>query len=96
LGIILSQEFEIDLARTLFFIEQHSSKAKEKFRVGLFKELSSINVFPRKYRKSIYFNDLDVRDLIYDGYVIPFKILSNNNYLVFGLIKHRAVFSLKQ
>jgi len=35
LEIILSQGFEIDLARTLCFMGQHSSKAKEKFRDGL-------------------------------------------------------------
>lgn len=87
-----SISFSNSLDQTVKFIERDSSLAKEKFKEGLSNEISRIRSFPRMFRKSIYFDDLSVRDLIYKGYVVIYKILNKNECLVFQIIKHRKVF----
>jgi hypothetical protein len=48
--------------------------------------MKQIPKHPQRFRKSIYFNDNSIRDLIYKGYTIVFRI--NNNLIeVFGIIK---------
>ncbi len=46
---------------------------------------------PFKLRQSIYFDDENIRDLIFKGYVAPYKIDKNNNQIiVIGINKYRA------
>ena len=44
---------------------------------------------PFKYRKSIYFNDNNIRDLIFKGYVVPYKIdTAKNQIIIIGINKY--------
>lgn len=44
---------------------------------------------PFKYRKSIYFNDNNIRDLIFKGYVVPYKIDTvKNQIIIIGINKY--------
>ena len=43
---------------------------------------------PYKYRKSIYYNDYSIRDLIYKGYIITYKI-ETDKILILEIIKNR-------
>ena len=43
-----------------------------------------------KCRKSIYFSDDNIRDLIFMGYVIPYKIYeSKNEIIIIGITKYK-------
>lgn len=43
---------------------------------------------PYKNRKSIFFDRNDIRDLIYKGYIVTYKINQNENSIeVFGFTK---------
>lgn len=43
---------------------------------------------PLKYRKSIYFDDENIRDLVYLGYVVPYKI-EKDKIVIIGITKYR-------
>jgi hypothetical protein len=43
---------------------------------------------PYAYRKSIYFNDKNIRDLIFKGYTIVFRI-TENKIEIFGFVKYQ-------
>ena len=60
-----------------------------KFQVELDEIIDSIPNMPFKYRKSIYWNDNNIRDLIFKGYVIPYKIdTAKNQIIIIGINKY--------
>lgn len=71
------------------FIAQDSVNQAIKFQVELDEIIDDISNMPFKYRKSIYFNDNNIRDLIYKGYVIPYKIdTAKNQIIIIGINKY--------
>ncbi len=41
-------------------------------------------------KPSVYFEDPTIRDMIFKGYTILYKVYKNDDYLlVFGLVKHQ-------
>jgi len=43
-----------------------------------------------KYRKSIYFDDENIRDFIFKGYILPYKIDKLNDTLtILGITKYK-------
>ena len=45
---------------------------------------------PYKFRKSIYFEDDNIRDYIYKGYVIPYLIdTEEDKIILLGMVKYR-------
>lgn len=61
------------------FIAQDSVNQAIKFQVELDEIIDDIPNMTFKYRKSIYFNDNNIRDLIFKGYVVPYKINTAKN-----------------
>ncbi len=43
---------------------------------------------PYAYRKSIYFNDKNIRDLIFKGYTIVF-LITENKIEIYGFVKYQ-------
>ena len=71
------------------FIAQDSVNQAIKFQVELDEIIDDIPNMPFKYRKSIYFNDKNIRDLIFKGYVIPYKIdTAKNQIIIIGINKY--------
>lgn len=71
------------------FIAQDSVNQAIKFQVELDEIIDDIPNMPFKYRKSIYFNDKNIRDLIFMGYVIPYKIdIAKNQIIIIGINKY--------
>jgi hypothetical protein len=44
--------------------------------------INNITNFPYKNRQSLYYNDKDIRDLIFKGYTISYLIDNENNKIV--------------
>ncbi len=57
--------FSIKLADQVEYIARDKPKAARNFKKGVLKAIKGLTDMPYKNRKSIYFNDDNVRDLIY-------------------------------
>lgn len=73
--IVYSTELLDHLADYLQYIKDASGKvAAQKFQKALFEDIRLIGIYPLMYRKSLYFNDRNIRDITFKGYVVIYKI----------------------
>ena len=56
------------------FIALDSLERAEKFKNDIIDTISSLDFMPKRCRKSTLANDESIRDLIFKGYIIVFKI----------------------
>lgn len=72
------------------FIADDSKNRANKFKIELKDKIENLIYMPYKFRKSIYFEDENIRDLIYKGYVIPYEIDQKNNLInILGIVKYQ-------
>lgn len=72
----------------LRFIASDSPKNAQKFKNELLNQIRSLVSHPLKCRKSIYFDDESIRDLVYKGYTIVYRI-HEDKIEIFGLTKYQ-------
>ena len=84
--IIFKDTFIFRLENQLEFIATNNPANSRKFKNELFDRIKAIPSNPRKHRKSIWYDDPDIRDLIYKGYTVVFRI-NNNTIEIFGFVK---------
>ncbi len=84
--IVYKESFSIRLENQIKFIKQDNPKAAQRFKKELIAKIKTIPSNPRIFRKSIYFDDNSIRDLIFKGYTIVFRI-TDNRIEVFGFVK---------
>ena len=72
--IKLDEEFENNFEIIFKHIAKDKISASKNFKKELFKQIKNIPIFPYKYRKSIYFEDENIRDMIFKGYTIVYKV----------------------
>ena len=77
--IIRSRKFQINLLAILGHIAKDKASASRNFQKELDKSIRNIPNFPYKYKKSIYFNDNNIRDLIVKKYTINYEINLEDN-----------------
>ncbi len=86
--ISLSAGFRDKLQKQIHYISRDKPEAARRFKNDLFSRIREIPLMPYSYRKSVYFEDEQIRDLIFKGYVITFRINAEENIIeVFGLTK---------
>ena len=56
------------------FIALDNLERAEKFKNDIIDKISSLDFMPKRCRKSTLANDESIRDLIFKGYIIVFKI----------------------
>ena len=86
--IIFKDTFINRLGNQLDFIAQDNPANSRKFKNDLFTLLKAILSNPQEHRKSIWYNDENIRDLIFKGYTIVFRI-NNDTIEVFGFVKYQ-------
>ena len=86
--IVFKDTFVIRLENQLEYISRDSTKQARKFKSDLLARIKEISSNPYRYRKSIYFDEESVRDLIFKGYVIVFH-LTEKQIEVFGFVKYQ-------
>lgn len=84
--IVYKDTFINRLENQLDYIAQDKPIAAKKFKRELISKIKEIFLNPFRFRKSIYFSDNTIRDLIYKGYTIVFRI-NSNQIEVFGFVK---------
>ena len=78
------------LSRQVGYISNDSPSRARKLKNDLTKRIKKIPENPYSYRKSIYFEDSTIRDLIFKGYCVVFRINEKENTIeIFGFTKYQ-------
>jgi len=72
--IVYDEKFINRLIDIYEYISLDSKNRADKFKKDIKSKIENLTIFPYKFRKSIYFDNENIRDLIFKGYVIPYKI----------------------
>jgi len=80
--------FREKLGYQLAYIAKDKPEAARKFKKDIIKRIKQLSQSPYSNRKSIYFDRFDIRDLIFKGYTIVYKIDEiNKTIIVFGFTR---------
>lgn len=75
--IIETQRYKIQLRVITLNIKKDKPQASIKFAKDLKIQINNIPNMPKKYRKSDYYEDENIRDMIFRGYTIIYEIYEN-------------------
>ncbi len=85
----ITDSFRDKLNDQIKFIAKDKPSAARKFKTELLKRIREIPRTPYRNRKSIFFDRNEIRDLIFIGYIIVYKINEKENIIeVFGFTKY--------
>jgi len=84
--IIISDKFYKKLNRQVQYIAKDKPDIALSFRRNILLEIKIIPTRIWSYKKSEFFDDVNIREMIYKGYRIVFEI-TPENILVFGFHK---------
>jgi len=88
--IIRSEKYKESLKTILETIAKDSVNRAIDFKVFLDEKIDDLDFMPYKFKQSIYFNRKDIRDLVFKGYTIPYKIDEvKNQIVVIGINKYQ-------
>ncbi|MDP2888360.1 MAG: type II toxin-antitoxin system RelE/ParE family toxin [Bacteroidota bacterium] len=81
--------FKVKLNDQVEFIAKDKPSAARKFKSEIIGRIKALTQMPYKNRKSIFFDREDIREIIYKGYIVVYKINERENAIeVFGLTKY--------
>lgn len=78
------------IAKLRFVVERiadDKKSAAHAFRREILRECTSLSDFPYRCRRSIHYNDDNIRDLIFKGWTVIYKI-ADDEIIVFALTKY--------
>ncbi len=75
--IVYEQQFKEQLKAIIEFIARDNSRAAVSFRNNLKSRMQSLTDYPYACRKSLYFDDNSIYDLVYRGYTVIYRIVSD-------------------
>ena len=85
--IILKETFLRRLERQVEYIAKDSPDRARQFKNEVLVRIRNIVTNPYQYRKSFFFNDILIRDMVFKGYVIVFRI-TPHTIEVFGFVNY--------
>jgi plasmid stabilization system protein ParE len=86
--IVFKDTFLNRLENQIDYISLDSPNRARIFKNNLLERIREIPKNPYQYRKSIYFDDNEIRDLIFKGYTIVFRI-TKTQIEIFGFVKYQ-------
>lgn len=87
----LQDSFIKKLNRQINYIAHDKPSAARSFKKNILERISEIKDYPYKHRKSIFFDDDTIRDLVYQGYICVYKIdIKLDLIIVFGFVKYQG------
>ena len=88
--IIYREGFIKEIMDIWNFIALDNSNRATQFVNEIEQKIQDLPSLPLIYRKSIYFDDEDIRDMIHKGYVVVYKIdTSNKSIIILGINKYK-------
>ena len=89
--IVRGKKYLTSLQKIMRFISLDSKQRALIFRNQLDKQISTIGQMPFKCRKSIYFDEETIRDMIFKGYTIVYKVDKDKEQItILGIKKYTA------
>jgi hypothetical protein len=86
--ILCTQLYERQLKELLEKFSKEDFPATKKFKTYLDTIIVNVPTKVTKYKKSIYFNDENIKDIIHENYIIPFYIdEESKTYLILGIVE---------
>jgi plasmid stabilization system protein ParE len=82
LTIVQDNEFISNLKKIFHFIAKDTKTKAKAFNSALYAKISNLSTSPYKCRKSFYYDDVHVRDMIFKGYTIVYLIDEENDTIV--------------
>jgi len=80
--------FREKLGNQVVYIAKDKPEAARKFKKEIIKRIKQLSQNPYSNRKSIYFDRPEIRDLIFKGYTIVYKIdEEKKKIIVFGFTR---------
>ena len=93
--ILYHENFTTELITIWNFIALDSTQRANEFAQSLRKKIKILPESPYMYRKSTYFDDENLRDLVYKGYVVVYKInFDNNSIVILGINKYKKTIKI--
>jgi plasmid stabilization system protein ParE len=92
--IELLESFLSKLNDQVKYISKDKPQAARKFKNDLLKKIDSLNKFPFPFqcRRSVYFENSNIRDLIFKGYTIVYRVDKKKEAIsVFALINTKRI-----
>ncbi len=87
--IDISTSFREKLNSQIEYIAKDKPGAARKFKIELLKIIKEIPAMPYRNRKSIFFDDHEIRDMVYKGYIVVYRIVAKDETIqVFGFTKY--------
>jgi len=83
-----SVKFKKNLTNILIYISRDKKIAAVNFKNNLKKLIQNLKFMPYKYRKSYFYDDENIRDLIFKGYVIPY-LIDKEKIIILDIFKWR-------
>ena len=88
--IEFTKVFRLDLDDQIRFISKDKPKAAKKFKSDLLKNIRKDLKNPFHFKKSVYFENENIRDYVFKGYVCVYIIDAENKIItIFGFIKYK-------
>ena len=88
MNILVTETYEDQLKNILEEMLQFDPASVKQFKMYLDTILLNMPTKDKKYKKSKFFDDEDVKDIEHEGFTIPFyHNKQKNTYVVLGIIK---------
>ncbi|MFT7002948.1 MAG: hypothetical protein ACJAWW_000282 [Sulfurimonas sp.] len=88
MNILTSTLYEQQLKEILELLCEQDYKATKNFKMYLDTIILNMPSKEKKYKKSIYFDNENIKDIEFQGCTIPFLIdYDNNSYIILGITK---------
>lgn len=85
----ITRKFSNKLNAQVDYIAQDKPSAARKFKTDILQQIRQIPVMPFRHRKSIFFNQEEIRELVFKGYLVVYRVNQEQEEIeVFGFIKY--------
>jgi len=91
-----SPQYNNNLFKILDYIAQDKVSASENFLNELDKIINNLPNFPFKFRQSVYFDNENIRDMVYKGYTVIYRVNESKNIIDIVRIFHKNQPPLKK
>jgi hypothetical protein len=88
--ILSSKLYQDQLKSILAPVLEHNPQNAKNFKLYLDTIIINMPSKAKKYKRSVYFDDDNIKDIEHQGYTIPFYMdEANSTYVILGIVEAR-------